>query len=628
MGMGGGGMGGGGGRGMRGVLALSDEDLGKVFDWGLVRRLLGYVRPYKRHATLGLISMLVYQVAYIAQPYLPGLALTQIQQADKDGLYLVAGIFLAASAVAWLAQYQQVYHMAYVGQYALFDLASGMFRRITSLSLSFFDSNETGRIMARVQNDVTVMQNFLSQGLIQAIGNLLSVVGILTVMFFLDWRLAALTATSVPVFVAALFVWQKYSRRSFRQARATVSVVNASLQENVSGVRVIQSMGRESANSERFDVANAKNLQANLGAGRVSAAAQPIVELTSAMSLMMVLGVGGLMVINGSLELGPLFSFVLYIERLFDPVRQITQQYNQLQRSTVAAERIFEILDTESDVNDREDAVEITSTAGHIAFDHVRFGYVPGVNIFEDLTIDIPPGQRVAVVGQTGAGKSTIVSLILRFYDVSGGTIRLDDRDIRDVTMKSLRQQIGIVLQDPVLFSGTLAHNIRYGRPEATQEDVEAAARAVGLHESILRMPLGYETTVNERGVGLSIGQRQLISFARVLIKDPAVLLLDEATASLDTSTELVVQAAVQRIARGRTTIIIAHRLSTIRDADRIIVLDMGRIAEEGSHDELIARRGMYHKLYSLAFESQGGGNDGQAEGGAAVTGVDTITAG
>ncbi len=605
MGMGGG-MGGGmrGMGGMRGALAMSDEDLGKVFDWGLVKRLLGYVRPYKKHASLGVLAMIAYQAMYIAQPYIPALAFKEIQHGNESGLFTVVGAFFVTALLSWMAQYQQVYHMTFVGQYVLYDIASGMFRRISDLSMSFFDSNETGRIMSRVQSDVTVMQNFLSQGLISTIGNMFSVVGILVVMFVLNWRLAALTSVSLPLFVAALLVWQGFSRRSFRRARATISVVNASLQENVSGVRVIQSMGRETTNSSRFDAANNANLQANLGAGRVSAAAQPIVELTSALSLIMVLGFGGGMVIRGSMDLPVLVGFLLYIDRLFDPVRQITQQYNQLQRSTVAAERIFEILDTKSDVNDRPGAATITETRGHITFDHVRFGYVPGVDIFQDLSIDIPPGQRVAIVGQTGAGKSTIVSLLLRFYDVTGGAILLDGHDIRDITMQSLRRQMGIVLQDPVLFSGSVAHNIRYGRPDATDEEVVEAARAVGLHESITRMAQGYDTPINERGIGLSIGQRQLISFARVLISDPSVLLLDEATASLDTSTELVVQTAIQRIAEGRTTIIIAHRLSTIRDADRIIVLEHGQIIEQGNHAELIDLKGAYHKLYSMAFES------------------------
>ena len=605
MGMGGGMGGGGRGMGgMRGALAMSDEDLGKVFDWGLIKRLLSYVKPYKKHAGLGVLSMIVYQGTYIAQPYIPALAFEEIQKGNSHGLFVIVGVFFATALLAWMAQYQQVYHMTFVGQYVLYDIASGMFRRISDLSMSFFDSNETGRIMSRVQSDVTVMQNFLSQGLISTIGNMFSVVGILVVMFVLNWRLAALTSVSLPLFVAALLVWQGFSRKSFRKARATISVVNASLQENVSGVRVIQSMGRETTNSTRFDEANNANLQANLGAGRVSAAAQPIVELTSALSLILVLGFGGGMVIRGSMDLPVLVGFLLYIDRLFDPVRQITQQYNQLQRSTVAAERIFEILDTKSDVNNRPDADTITSTTGHITFDHVKFGYIPGVNIFEDLSIDIPSGQRVAIVGQTGAGKSTIVSLLLRFYDVTGGAILLDGHDIRDITMQSLRRQMGIVLQDPVLFSGSIAHNIRYGRPDATDAEVLEAARAVGLHESIERMPQGYETPINERGIGLSIGQRQLISFARVLIADPAVLLLDEATASLDTSTELVVAAATQRLAEGRTTIIIAHRLSTIRDADRIIVLEHGQIVEQGNHAQLIDLKGAYHKLYSMAFES------------------------
>jgi ABC-type multidrug transport system fused ATPase/permease subunit len=501
-----------------------------------------------------------------------------------------------------MASYQQSYQMARVGQFVLYDLASDMFRHIAHLSLAFFDHNETGRIMARVQNDVTVLQNFLSQGLISTLGNGLQIFGILAVMFTINWRLAALTSTSMPVFALALFIWQAFSRKTFRQARATISVVNASLQENVSGVRVIQSMGREGENSRRFDEANTRNLEANLDAGRVAAAAQPIVEFTSAMSMLLVLVFGGRMVIHNSLTIGGLFSFTLFVDRFFDPIRIITQQYNQLQRSTVAAERIFEILDTEQEVRDAPDAYDLVRVDGRVTYDHVQFAYVPGVNIFEDLNIDIQAGERVALVGQTGAGKSTIVSLLMRFYDVTGGRLLVDGHDIRDVTMKSLRQQMGIVLQDPVLFSGTIAHNIRYARPDATDAEVEQAARDVGLHEAILKMDAGYETVVNERGIGLSIGQRQLISFARVLIADPRILILDEATASLDTATELVVQTAIKRITEGRTAIIIAHRLSTIRDADRIIVLEHGKVIEEGNHQELMSLRGAYYRFYSLGF--------------------------
>jgi ATP-binding cassette, subfamily B, multidrug efflux pump len=610
-GMGGGGMGGPWG-GMRGVLAMSDEDFGKAFDWGLIKRLLAYTRPYKKRLIFGLLAMLLLQAAQVSEPYLPGKALDQVKAGSTHGLFVYVGIFIFAIFVHWMASYQQSYQMARVGQFVLYDLASDMFRHISHLSLSFFDHNETGRIMARVQNDVTVLQNFLSQGLISTLGNSLQIFGILAVMFSINWRLAALTSTSMPVFALALFVWQTFSRRAFRQARATISVVNASLQENVSGVRVIQSMGREVENSRRFDEANTRNLEANLDAGRVAAAAQPIVEFTSAMSMLLVITFGGRMVIHNTLTIGELLAFTLYVDRFFDPIWIITQQYNQLQRSTVAAERIFEILDTEQEVKDTPDAYVLPRIDGRVTYDHVQFAYTPGVPIFEDLNLDIQPGERVALVGQTGAGKSTIVSMLMRFYDVTGGRILVDGHDIRDVTMRSLREQMGIVLQDPVLFSGSIAHNIRYSRPDATDAEIEEAARAVGLHDPIMKMDHGYETLVNERGIGLSIGQRQLISFARVLIADPRILILDEATASLDTSTELVVQAAIRRITEGRTAIIIAHRLSTIRDADRIIVLEHGKVIEEGNHQQLMERRGAYYRFYSLGFrvveESQADG--------------------
>lgn len=615
MGMGGGGGGGGFGGGMRGSLAMSDEDLGKVFDWRTLKRVLAYGAPYKKRAFFGILSMLILQTMIVAQPFLPGLALDRAKAGDASGLYEIVVIFGIVIFIAWMANYQQAYQMARVGQFALYDIASDMFKHISAQSLSFFDRNETGRIMARVQSDVNVLQNFMSQGLVNTVGNLLSVIGLVGVMFFINWRLAGLTSLSMPVFVICLLVWQKFSRRAFVKARATISVVNASLQENVSGVRVIQSMGREGVNATRFDQANVGNLEANLAAGRVSASAQPIVELTQAMSALLVLIFGGKMVIDGSLTIGQLFSFMLSIERLFDPIRIVTQQYNQLQRASVACERIFEILDTESEVQDKPDAYELPPIEGRVTYDHVRFQYVSGVPIFEDLYLDIKPGERVALVGQTGAGKSTIVSMLMRFYDVSGGRLLVDGHDIRDITMRSLRRQIGIVLQDPVLFSGTIAHNIRYARPEATDAEVEQAARDVGLHETIVRMKDGYGTMVNERGIGLSIGQRQLISFARVLIANPRILILDEATASLDTTTELVVQSAIRRITSGRTSIMIAHRLSTIRDADRIVVLEHGAVIEEGTHEQLIASRGAYHRFYALAFKAMNAEADVEAGG-------------
>jgi ATP-binding cassette subfamily B protein len=595
------GMGGGGAN--RGGLATSEEDFGKAFDPRVIGRLWRYASPYKKRIAFSVVLLLINTATAVIAPLIPGLAVNAIEDKDQTLLYVMSGLFLANNTIQWLSQYQQVYQMTWVGQHALYRVASDMFSHISSLSLSFFDKNETGRVMARMQNDVNVLQQMLSNGMISIFGSMLSLVGILVTLFILNWRLAALVSISVPVMSITIFVWQRYARRSFLKARATISAVNASIQENVSGVRVIQSLSRENINSRNFASVNSENMNASVEAGRASALVQPMVDLIGAIALAVAIFVGGNMVLNGDLRLGFLVSFALYINRFFDPIRDMTQQYTNMQRATVAAERVFEILDWPQDVADAPGAIELTDVKGRVEFRDAQFGYSEEIEVLHGLSMTIAAGEHVALVGQTGAGKSTIISLLARFYDVTGGAVLVDGHDVREVTMQSLRRSMGIVLQDPFIFAGTVRQNIAFGRPEATPEEVEEAARAVGVHDVIVRLEKGYETRVLPSGANLSLGQRQLISFARAMLISPRILLLDEATAGIDTQTEMALQRGVARLMEGRTAIVIAHRLSTIRDSDRIIVLKERSIAEEGDHRALMARQGIYYDLYTMGFK-------------------------
>jgi ABC-type multidrug transport system fused ATPase/permease subunit len=584
-------------------LNVSESDFGRPFDYRLMRRLLGYVAPFRLRIIVGFVLLLFYTGAVILNPLIPGLAINAIRRNDMHGLVLMCLFYLANNTVMWLAQYQQVYQMTWVGQHGLYRLSSDLFNHVVDLSLSFFDHNETGRIMARLQSDVNVLQQLLSNGLLSILGSMLSLAGILITLFVLNWQLALLVSFSIPALAAVLYFWQRYARRSFLKARMAISIVNASIEQNVSGVRVIQSLTRERTNAREFEQVNSENRRVNVEAGQMAALVQPVVEIISALALALALIVGGGMTLHGTLSLGFLVSFMLYINRFFDPIRDMTQQYTNMQRATVAAERIFEILDTPQDVHDAPDAFALTGVRGAVEFRDVHFGYEPNVEVLHGLDLAIAPGEHVAIVGPTGAGKSTIISLLSRFYDVTGGAILVDGHDIRTVTQASLREQLGIVLQDSVIFSGTVYENLIYGRPEASRAEVEAAARAVGAHDLIARMPQGYDTVLRQNGANLSLGQRQLISFARAMLRSPAILLLDEATAGLDTHTEHVLQEGIAALLEARTAIIIAHRLSTVRDADRIIVLHHGQIAEEGSHQELMALGGLYHDLYALGFQ-------------------------
>lgn len=587
----------------RSNLAQSEADYGKAFDSRVLKRLWTFVAPFKLRVVVGAVMLVIYTFANnVMVPLIPGLAFNQLTKHSGRGLLLVCGLFVLNNLILWISRYQQQYQMIWVGQHALYNVSARLFRHIASLSLEFFDRNETGRVMARMQNDVTVLQATLSNGVLDILGSVLALLFLFGLVISLNWQLGLMVFSTVPVMALVLWIWQRSARRNFLAARAAISSVNASIQENVSGIRVIQSLSRERRNSANFDEVNTRNRDANLRASRTSALVQPMVEFIAACSLAIVIIVGGIYVINGHMLAGFLITFIFASNRFFDPIREATQQYINMQRATVAAERIFEILDTEQMVKDAPDAMVLDDPHGEVEFRDVGFEYVPGVEVLHDFNLHVGAGEHIALVGQTGAGKSTIISLLARFYDVTQGAVLVDGHDVRTLTMDSLRRSLGIVLQDPVLFLGTVHDNIAYGKPDATDAEIEAAARAVGAHEMIMRLPQGYKTDIHPNASNLSVGQRQLVTLARAMLVQPAVLLLDEATAGIDPHTEAVLQRGLSELMKGRSAIVIAHRLSTVRNADRIIVMEHGTVVEEGNHEQLMALGGIHYSLSTTGF--------------------------
>ena len=485
--------------------------------------------------------------------------------------------------------------------------------------MNFYNKNEVGRVMSVVQNDVQQLQEFLSI-VIVTFADVLSLGGIIAAMVIMDAQLALITLLVIPLLVVMMAIWQRSARRAFMRARQAISAVNAGLQENISGVRAVQSMNREDANIRSFGVANSENLGANLEAGKMQAALFPAVEILSALALALVIFFGGSRVLDNAIEVGVLIAFALYIQRFFEPVMNLTMQYGSLQRAMASGSRIFELMDVEPEVVDGPGSSTTVAATGDVRFEGVDFQYVEGDPILRDISFHVPAGHKVALVGPTGAGKTTLLSLLMRFYDVTKGRVLLDGVDVRDITLDSLSRQISIVPQEPYLFSGTIRENIRYNRVEATDEEVVRAAKAVGAHDFIENLEKGYDTPLQERGGNLSVGQRQLISFARALVADSRVLLLDEATANVDTYTEMLIQKALDELLRGRTAIIIAHRLSTIRNADQIVVVDQGRVTEMGRHHDLLAKGGLYAQLHSFSSESAEPGSEPTNKAGLGTT--------
>jgi len=584
--------------------SLDESDdivFGKPYDSRVVSRLVKYFAPYKVAVPLTIVATLLYTFSIVANPYLVSLAIDDyIIIGNLAGLNLIVLLFLGNALINLVSYYAQIRAEARVGQGILLSLRSQVFDHLQRLSVSFFDRNEVGRIMSRVQNDVGQLGDFLDSGAFWVTGEVLSLIAIAVAMFTMNVNLALVTLSVVPLLFIFTALWQRRARLSFIGVRRAISAVNGALQENISGVRVIQSLSREELNSRRFEQVNQAHLEANLHAARLSAVMMPVVELLMSLAMALIVVFGGISVLQGTLLVGTLVAFALYVQRFFDPVRTLTQEYAQLQRAMASSSRVFELLDVKPEIEESPRSIEVSRLRGEISFEHVCFSYLSGVEVLHDVNLHVSPGETVALVGPTGAGKSTIVSLIARFYDVTEGRIMVDGYDLRELELASYHRQLGLVPQDPFLFSGTVRDNILYGNLEAGEEQLLTATRIVGAHDFIMKLEDGYDTLLQERGQNLSMGQRQLISFARAFLADPAVLLLDEATANVDSYTEYVLQQAIQHLLKGRTAVVIAHRLSTIRDADRIVVVDKGRIVEEGRHNELIARGGLYFRLHEI----------------------------
>lgn len=592
-----------------------------------LQRLAKYFRPYWL-GLLGIIGLLIVDtLLQLAAPFLIGRAVDKfISVGDRAGLTITMLFLLAVYLGDWLTRYGEFLAMIVIGNQVLFQLRAEVFERIQSFSLRFFSQNEAGDLMSRLTNDVDTIGQVVNAGLIQALSSVLLLVGIVAAMFSLNWQLALATFLILPLMLIASVALSRRARQAFRQTRKTIGSVSADLEENISGVRVAQAFAREDQNIERFDELNRMNRDANVSAQGITAAFMPTLDVLGTIGLAIVLGYGGYLALQSPplISVGLIVSFIIYVRRFFQPIQQIATLYAQFQSALAGAERIFELVDTQPDLVDTPDAREMPVIKGQVTFEDVSFYYKPDEPVLRQINLQVEAGQTVAIVGPTGAGKTTLENLIGRFFDVTEGAVKIDGIDVREVTRASLRRHMGIVLQDTYLFSGTIMENIRYGRLEARDEEVIEAAKLANAEGFIAHLQDGYQTELSEQGRNLSQGQRQLIAIARAILAEPRLLILDEATSSVDTRTELLIQRALKNLLAGRTSFVIAHRLSTIRNADQLLVLKDGQVVERATsrpgrsaHEQLLAAQGEYYRLYNSQFQTQSelaGGTEAESD--------------
>ncbi|MCZ6587571.1 MAG: ABC transporter ATP-binding protein [Alphaproteobacteria bacterium] len=583
-----------------------EEMFGALFDGGVVRRFLGKVRPYRRQLCLAIAAVLVDTGAQFAIPLIIRFGIDNVILADDGNateLALVVAVFAAVISINYVANWLQDRLIGVTGEHVIFDLRQAMYAHLQKVSLSFMDKTEVGRMMSRLTGDVNSLQEFLENS-VTAFGDLVLLFGIVVIMLLLDFGLGILTLSVVPTLFIVRIIWLPRARRAFRRARETNSTANGALAEGIRAVRTVQGMRREAVNFDLYDEKVQENLGAHLKSAQMAQVMVPIVDTLTGAAMGIVIVLGGIQVLDNTLDIGVMVAFLFYVQRFFDPIRSLTIQYSVMQRAMASGKRIFEVLDVPLAIDDAPDALDPATIDGSIEFRNVTFSYVENQPVLRNVSFTVAPGETVALVGPTGSGKTSITSLLHRFYEVNDGAVLIDGRDVRDYAKAALSRHIAMVLQDPFLFTGTIFENIRYRTVEATREDIEQAARVVGAHDFISQLANGYDTVLEEQGRNLSLGQRQLLSFARALVADAKILVLDEATANIDSHTERQIQEALKRLLEGRTGIVIAHRLATVRGVDRIIVLQDGRVVETGAHDALVAEGGLYARLYKLNYAS------------------------